>query len=71
MQTRFRIPLLAAAVVLILASCNKTNKQGKPVPKDAAVVVLFDGASLLSKLPWDDVKQNALFQQMRTYVCWV
>ena len=53
MQTRFRIPLLAAAFVLILASCSKTNKQGKPVPKDAAIAVVVDGASLST---WVDDK---------------
>ncbi len=64
MPTHFRIPFIAAVAVLLFASCNKTNKQGKPVPKDAAIVVLVDGASFSSKLPWDEVKQNALFQEM-------
>jgi hypothetical protein len=64
MQIRFRIPLLAALSVLILASCSKTNKEGKHVPKDAAIVLHINGASLSSKLPWDEVKQNELFKQL-------
>ncbi len=39
MLTRFRIPLLVAISILILASCKKTNKQGRFAPKDAAIVV--------------------------------
>lgn len=64
MQVRFRIPLLAAFAILLLASCSKKNKEGKFVPKDAAVVVHINGASLSSKLPWDEIKKNALFQKM-------
>jgi hypothetical protein len=64
MQKRFRIPLLVAVSVLILASCTKKNKEGKFIPKDAAIAVHVNGASLSSKLPWDEVKQNALFQEM-------
>ncbi|MGC4102252.1 DUF4836 family protein [Ferruginibacter sp.] len=65
MQTRFRIQtILAAALLLALASCSKTNKQGRYAPKDAAIVMHIDGASLSSKLPWEEIKQNALFQEM-------
>lgn len=64
MQNRFRIPLLAAIAVLILASCSKKNKEGRYIPKDAAVAVHVNGASLSSKLPWEEVKQNVLFQEM-------
>jgi Domain of unknown function (DUF4836) len=64
MQNRFRIPLLAVIAVLILASCSKKNKEGRYIPKDAAVAVHVNGASLSSKLPWEEVKQNVLFQEM-------
>ncbi len=64
MQVRFRIPLLAAFAILLLASCSKKNKEGKFIPKNAAVVVHINGASLSSKLPWDEIKKNALFQKM-------
>lgn len=64
MQTRFRIPLLAVVCILLLASCTKTNKQGRYIPKDAAIAVHINGASLSSKLPWEEIKQNVLFQQM-------
>lgn len=55
--------LPAVALLLLLASCSKTNQQGKLVPKDAAAVLHINGKSLNEKLPWDEVKQNPLFQQ--------
>ena len=64
MQTRFRIPLLAIVFLLILASCTKTNKQGKVVPENAAFAVHIDGGSLSAKLPWNEVKQNVMFREM-------
>ena len=64
MPTRFRIPVLTAVCILFLASCTKTNKQGRFIPKDAAVAVHVDGAALSAKLPWEEVKQNALFKEM-------
>jgi hypothetical protein len=64
MSTPFRLTLLAALSVLIFASCKKTNKEGKFIPKDAAIAVHVNGATLSAKLPWEEVKQNALFQQL-------
>ncbi len=66
MFIRYRIQLLAAvAAVFLLASCgSKTNKEGKYIPKQAAVVMHINGESLNSKLPWDEIKSNALFQKM-------
>ncbi|WP_462221325.1 DUF4836 family protein [Ferruginibacter sp.] len=64
MQTNFRNALLTVFSVLIFASCTKTNKEGKFIPKNAAIAVLVNGASLSTKLPWNDVKQNELFKQM-------
>ncbi len=64
MQTRFRFPLLfCAAAILILASCGKSNKEGKSIPKNAMLVVMLNGESLNSKLPWDEIKKNEAFVQ--------
>jgi len=64
MQKNFRNAVLSVFSVLLFVSCTKTNKEGKFIPKDAAIVVHVNGASLSSKLPWDEVKQNALFKEM-------
>ena len=65
MQSTFRLPyLLALATILVLASCSKTNKQGKMIPKEAAIVVLVNGESISSKLPWEEVKKNQLFEEL-------
>lgn len=66
MFIRYRIQFLAAvAAVFLLASCgSKTNKEGRYIPKQAAVVMHINGESLNSKLPWDEIKNNALFQKM-------
>ena len=58
MQTQSILRLSFAVILLaMLASC-KSNKQGRYIPKDAAVVIVADGKSLSSKLSWDEVKQN-------------
>lgn len=65
MQTRFSFSiLLAFSAVLTFSSCNKSNKIGRYIPKNASVVVHVNGESVTSKLPWNEVKQNQLFQEI-------
>ncbi|MBK7882586.1 MAG: DUF4836 family protein [Chitinophagaceae bacterium] len=45
-----------------MASCTKTNKQGKYIPKDAPLVMHVNMGSLSSKLPWDEIKQSQFFK---------
>lgn len=64
---KFRTQMNVVAVFAMLfffSSCSKTNEQGKFIPSDASVVIHINGQSLSSKLPWDEIKGNALFQQM-------
>src|SRR5450432_2675090 len=56
--------MIIGATAIILASCAKTNIQGKLIPKEAAFVIQLDGKSLTAKLPWDEIKQNPLFREM-------
>ena len=56
----FRI-LLIVALVLIITSCSKTNKEGKFIPNNASMVLHVNGKSLSAKLPWNEVKQNPFF----------
>ncbi len=66
MPIRFRMPAIAVLLVLLTAACSKKNKEGKYVPKDAAVVVHINGAALSEKLPWQDVKSNELFKELQS-----
>ena len=61
MQTLLRNWLMGATLILF-ASCNKSNTQGKYIPRDAAFVMEINGKSLSSKLPWSEIKQNPLFK---------
>ncbi len=65
MQTShvFKFAFIVAAIAL-LASCTKTNTQGKLIPKEAAIIVKVDGKSLSAKLPWEEIKQNPLFKEI-------
>ncbi len=65
MLNRFRMPAIAALLILFTAACSKKNKEGKYVPGDAAVVVHINGASLSQKLPWQEVKTNELFKELQ------
>lgn len=63
MQIRFRIPVLAA-IIILAAGCSKKNKEGKFIPEDAAIAVHINGASLNAKLPWEEVKNTDLFKEL-------
>lgn len=64
MQPHFKSYLLAGiGAIIILASCSKTNTQGKFIPKDAPLVIHINGASLSEKLPWDEIKQSQFFKE--------
>lgn len=58
----FRLQWLAVCTLLILASCSKSNKQGRYIPENAAMVMHVNGESISAKLPWDEIKGNAVFQ---------
>lgn len=55
---------VAFFMLVLFASCSKTNKEGKFIPKNAAIAVHVNGAALSAKLPWEDVKQNELFKKL-------
>lgn len=61
---RIQFVCIIAAIVLLSSCGSKTNTQGKFIPKDAAFVMHVNGESLSSKLPWEEIKGNAMFQQM-------
>ena len=64
MQKRFlTLMMVASAAIVFFSSCSKSNKQGRYIPSDAAVVLHIDGESLNEKLPWEEVKQNELFKK--------
>lgn len=50
---------LLATLVIVFASCS--TKANVPVPEDAAIVIHIDGASLSSKLPWEEIKKSEWF----------
>ncbi|MBL7744471.1 MAG: DUF4836 family protein [Chitinophagaceae bacterium] len=57
--------LILAATVLLLAACgNKGGKSGLLVPKDAAIVVHINSASLSSKLSWEEIRQTNWFKEI-------
>lgn len=64
MQTRFRLPILVLMTALVIfSSCSKkTNKEGRYIPENAAVVFIMNGESVSSKLPWEEIKQNGMFK---------
>ena len=63
MQIRFSLPLVLLLAVFAV-SCSKKNKEGKYIPKDAAVAVHINGASLSAKLPWEEIKGTELFKEI-------
>jgi hypothetical protein len=55
---------LSAIALLTLNACNKAGKSGLLVPKEAAVVIHVNLASLSSKVSWDELKQTDWFKEI-------
>ncbi len=65
MKLRFSTPVIAAiAALLLLASCSKSNKQGKLIPKDAGFVLHINSKSIFEKINIAEVKQTDWYKQM-------
>lgn len=65
MQLHFRTPLLMAiTATLVLASCSKSNKVGRMVPKEAGFVMHINGKSLSGKINMAEFKQTDLYKQV-------
>jgi hypothetical protein len=52
-----------ALLLVLLGSCGK--KINVPVPEDAGMVIHINGASLHSKLSWDEFKQGELYKMAK------
>ncbi len=61
------LSVAAIAVVLFFSACSsKSNTAGRYVPDNAGVVMHIDGASLNTKLPWEEIKQNEWFKKVQS-----
>lgn len=62
---KIKFSFLAIAVLaIVFASCSG-KKSNVPVPANAALVFHFDGASLNSKLSWDEIKNSEWFKKLK------
>jgi len=57
MTRNYLVALTAICTMAFFVSCKHKDKSIL-VPKDAAIVIQLDGASLASKLPWEDIKAS-------------
>ena len=66
MKSYKRILWTVLSAAFVFSSCTKKSEIGKMVPKDAMFVLHLDTKSLLSKVTWQDVKQNQWYQKVTT-----
>ena len=65
MQLHLRTRLIAAiAVITLFASCSKTNKQGRMVPKEAGFIMHANGKSLSGKVNMEELKQSDWYKEI-------
>ena len=64
MKRTLNLSILSSLVLLIAISCNKGDKTGLLVPKDAGVVIHINSGALSSKLSWDEISQTDWFKEL-------
>ena len=64
MKSIMKYPILCCILaVFVFSSCSKSNKEGRHIPAEASFVMHFNGASLTSKLPWEEIRKNELMKE--------
>ncbi len=51
-------------LIAVLGSCNKSNKQGLNIPKDAVYAFHINGKSLSGKLTWEEIRKNPAWTEI-------
>lgn len=64
MKSLFRLCLTVIIAGFLFSSCNKSNEEGKMIPKNAAFVAYFNTKSLNEKVSWNDIKQTSWYKQL-------
>ncbi len=64
---RLSILVLLAATVIVSSCTHDQVATGWMIPKDASLVVHVNGASLSSKLTWQEISQSAWFKMMHEH----
>jgi hypothetical protein len=64
MKRTFYFLTLSTVLLSLLFSCNKADKTGLLVPKDAGIVVHINSGSLSSKLSWEEISQTDWFKDL-------
>lgn len=62
---RNKIFLIAAALLIVFASCNKTPQHARYIPKNAMVVVGLNTKGLSKKLAWNAIIGSKLLDEMK------
>ncbi|MEO6949099.1 MAG: DUF4836 family protein [Ginsengibacter sp.] len=63
MKKNFGLSLALCLLIMLFASCNKSNEEGKMIPMDASFVASINMQSISKKISWEEIKQNAWFQK--------
>jgi Domain of unknown function (DUF4836) len=63
MKYYVRCLVILGVIAFTFSSCSKKNEVGKMIPKDAMFILQLNTKSLMSKVPWQDVKQTSWFKK--------
>ena len=64
MKTILQLSGIAIISILLFVSCKKNNKEGRYIPKNAAMVFHINGKSISEKLPWEEIRKQDYFKTM-------
>lgn len=65
MKKTLLVLTVITSLAIAFSSCKRKDTTGLLIPKDAAIAVHINSASLLSKLSWEEIKISNWFQKLQ------